>query len=678
MFFPANILSSIDYQFFKPVVPNETSSLYNEGAIDTEIFKCTSFLDVEENFDGDDSDVDPNYKPPEESDQEIQNDETDSEIEELANQIERNLEEPIIHHSDSVREIQRKRNLGMEYVDRNGKLMQKRSMQPLKKCRKKCFEKISTYDQMVIFNDYWALGSYSQRVAFAAGLIQIRDTQTLRKPSGDKKVNIRRFTCDYFLIINTTKHSVCKMCFRSTLGETNKFIRTITNKKVNSPSATFFPDKRGKGKSTNKLPETIIEDIKNHIASFPAYESHYTRRDSAKKYLHADLNLTKMYKLFSENRTSAVSITKYSEIFKSLNLKFKSPKTDTCGTCDLLKAKIDASVGEVQEREKLNQRNHLNMADEAYKAKEHDKITARNEESVMMVTFDLQQCLPTPFLRNSISFYKRQLWTYNLTVHDCASNQPYCYMWNETVAKRGGNDIGSCVYRHLKELPATIRHIVLFSDSCAGQNKNSYVGSMFMTVLQSSDTLELIDHKFLVVGHTHMECDVDHALIERAKKKSGIAIHHPRDWYQFVQTIGTKHSMNVIELKSEDFKDFANVAKNKLMWRKVDTDGHSFSWKTVRWLRYTGDFGVVKFKETLDVNAPFRTLNTLKRGGISSMNDEQLSNCYTAPLPVTTEKKKDLLDLLPFIDSAFHQYYQNIRTTDDLNFHPDLTEEADE
>ena len=51
--------------------------------------------------------------------------------------------------------------------------------------------------------------------------------------------------------------------------------------------------------SRNKsMPENIIAQIKVHIESFPARESHYSRRDSARKSLSPDLNVALMHKLY--------------------------------------------------------------------------------------------------------------------------------------------------------------------------------------------------------------------------------------------------------------------------------------------------------------------------------------------------------------------------------------------
>ena len=92
-------------------------------------------------------------------------------------------------------------------------------------------------------------------------------------------------------------------------------------------------------------------------------------------------------------------------------------------------------------------------------------------------------------------------------------------MWHETIAARGANQIASCLMKTLQNLPSDVQHVIFYSDACAGQNKNSYLAAMFMHALSIFPNILTIDHKFLISGHSHMECDSDHSVIERLKKR---------------------------------------------------------------------------------------------------------------------------------------------------------------
>ncbi|KAB0797407.1 hypothetical protein PPYR_02376 [Photinus pyralis] len=58
-----------------------------------------------------------------------------------------------------------------------------------------------------------------------------------------------------------------------------------------------------------------------------------------------------------------------------------------------------------------------------------------------------------------------------------------------------------------------VKHLRMYSDCCPGQNRNSFISAACLSVLQQSENLKIIDHKFLIPGHTHMECDMDHSII---------------------------------------------------------------------------------------------------------------------------------------------------------------------
>lgn len=124
-----------------------------------------------------------------------------------------------------------------------------------------------------------------------------------------------------------------------------------------------------------------------------------------------------------------------------MGLRFKPPCKDTCSTCDSLQIKISVSAGQHHTDLTAQLHAHQNEADYAYNSKKFDKENCQYDTAV--ISFDLQQVLPTPYayLPTNIAYYKRQLSTYNLTIHNCKTNTSTHCMWYESVAARGANEI---------------------------------------------------------------------------------------------------------------------------------------------------------------------------------------------------------------------------------------------
>ena len=149
------------------------------------------------------------------------------------------------------------------------------------------------------------------------------------------------------------------------------------------------------------------------------------------------------------------------------NFSFCRPKSDTCKTCDTLNVRISAAsdTSEKQLLESECQLHHC-KAQRAYQQLSEDTALSRSSPNVDMITFDLQQSLPTPKLSTNIVFYKHQLWTYNLDVHDCSDGRGYMFMWPESTASRGSQEVCSSVLKFLRMKGSSADHLIAFSDSC--------------------------------------------------------------------------------------------------------------------------------------------------------------------------------------------------------------------
>lgn len=121
-------------------------------------------------------------------------------------------------------------------------------------------------------------------------------------------------------------------------------------------------------------------------------------------------------------------------MFTCFNLSFKRPKTDTCDICNKYTGKIDHGTEEEKEVAKNEKELHLRRAEAACLAK--DTASKVKDDSHIAICFDLQKTMPTSNLTNQKAYYFRQLWTYNLSIHNLTTNTANMFMWHEGQASR--------------------------------------------------------------------------------------------------------------------------------------------------------------------------------------------------------------------------------------------------
>lgn len=527
--------------------------------------------------------------------------------------------------------------------------------------------------QEEIFNSFYTAGKEAQEHIILSG-ISVTDKKVERKgrsKSGEE--HFRSITAKYEIKINNCRVAVCKKMYQCVYGITRGKIDVCVQKLRACEGSSFSKiDQRGRHEPKNKMNEERTA-MKQHIEKYPKYNSHYSRRDTNKQYLPSHLNIKKMFDEYKRDaelsgKTKYGSYELFKQVFHQTGYTFKQPKVDTCKTCDSFVLSIK-QCNNVDKKAQIQSdyEKHKETADEAYAQKRLDKASCINNPSKVVLVFDLQQVLNTPSLTTNVSFYKRLLSTYNLTIRDCSEGgRSECYMWHESTGGRGSEQIASCLFKKLGSIPTTVNHVVTYSDTCGGQNRNINMAIMFSYVVSSSTTLQIIDQKFLLPGHTHLECDADHSRIEKAKKSTDMAIMIPRDWFVFVGTVRGKLPFKVIRMTQKDFFSFSQYLRSPLMKKHQNVDKEKVRWLDIRWMRYKKPFGVIEYKYSLKDEEPFRTLDLRRntRGRpIEFENIEPLGFCYSGPLPINPLKKADLLSLFNVIDEECHEFYRSLPTS---------------
>jgi hypothetical protein len=384
------------------------------------------------------------------------------------------------------------------------------------KCRYHCSENFSAETRDQICQEFYGMADYSRQKDFIVNNVIEVPTKQVTKSAGKH----RQVAHTFYLTSAGVRRRVCGNFFCKTLDIQIRSVQKYFEVHRGAIGLGSVADGRGRHRPPNKTPDWARNLIKKHIESFPCMESHYCRASSSRKYLDAKLTIVKMYETFGQffkehlsnadgNEAGDVHMPSekvYRDIFcTEYNLAFYVPRKDQCSTC----AGKNSYIGNV---EKLGMfESHIRQKDRAQKEKKSDKLKCANDDTFKMATFDMQSVLQIPTSEVGPLYYKRKLVLHNFTIYDSDKpNKAFCYLWPETEGNRGANEIGTCVFRYLKSLDPKIKHVTFFSDSCSGQNRNQYVCSLLLYAVAILP-IDIIDHKFLIPGHTMMECDSMHS-----------------------------------------------------------------------------------------------------------------------------------------------------------------------
>jgi len=389
-----------------------------------------------------------------------------------------------------------------------------------------------------------------------------------------QKKNRKRFKKHsryYHIQTAAARKKVCKEFFLRTFGVSNgRLDRALKNQRANS--GVVKPDQRGRHVKF-RIASNNRSSVVDHVSMFPRYISHYTRsHQSSREYLASNLNLRIMYRLYVQHchqkSLQPVKESYYRHVFNTeFNLSFHQPLKDTCQKCDKFKMLLDVSPSrEIEVQREI----HLRKAEKVRAKLNSSKETASSCD--LCFTFDLQKTLITPSISTGVAYYKRQLATYNLGIHNLANNDATMFMWHEGLASRGASDIGSCIWKFIcDKVQEGATNITAFCDSCGGQNRNFKIASLLCHCVTTL-SVESFTVYYMQSGHSYLPNDADFCVIEKAKK-SGKEMYIPQNWMELVRHARKQKPFTVVEMQSCDFLDLSLTAKH-LINRK----------KSIRWI----------------------------------------------------------------------------------------------
>lgn len=112
-----------------------------------------------------------------------------------------------------------------------------------------------------------------------------------------------------------------------------------------------------------------------------------------------------------------------------------------------------------------------------------------------------------------------KLAVHNYTVYNLDTHEAMCYWFDESQCDLVSSTFTSCLVDTIEKiLNTSLKPVIIYTDGCTAQNRNSVLSN---ALLHFSIKYKIdITQKFLEKGHTQMECDSVHSVIERKMKKT--------------------------------------------------------------------------------------------------------------------------------------------------------------
>ena len=500
--------------------------------------------------------------------------------------------------------------------------------------------------------DFWSC-SYLEQTAFLSRNVTRKDVKRCRT----KGVSQRTCTMRYTLPIEIGKSSVvvCKQQFLKVLGtKSAKILNRGACRGLNG-SFTSAADQRGHHTPKHAFTEEKKQLVKAHILSFKPCISHYRREHAPRRfYLPPELTAKGMFDDFaSQYPQEQLHYSTYQQTVKSMNISFAKLGTEECSECEIFRNhEHDETGAECNTCDEWKIHNEQAAKARSKYISDMEKSKA-NEDGILYLSVDMQKILLLPTLHKhpKLAAFISRLVAFHESFVPLAGGKSgrkiVAALWHEGLFGRKGDEVASVFFEALRAYNAN--DIVLWSDNCCGQNKNWYLYTAFVFLVNSDDGPNNLTIKYLAKGHTAMSADSFHAAVERKISKTG-------DVFSFealcdlVRCAGPK--VEVLPVKT------ATRWSNKLIARKKTTTLHNL--KAASFSR-----GSLKLTYKTDHEGEWETVDFLPKK-IQAMvkNKEEFSTTGVRGIPAI--KKKRILEKLgPLLDERSKRFYETLPENDD-------------
>ena len=338
-----------------------------------------------------------------------------------------------------------------------------------------------------------------------------------------------------------------------------------------------------------------------------------SKRDKPVIYLPAGLMKKDVYQSYfdtvSDLNTTPMLYKSFCNVWftKANTIRIRLPKTDICDTCCALRTLRDyETMATHLSRAKL-QRSSYNDSINLSKL----WLEQGHPNRCVQLTFDYAERVLLPLFKDTPKsiFYKvgRKMDLFGIGNNTTSVQHNYVLPEGSWPGDKTINSLCSMIYERIVDEHSQKEIIKFMADNCAGQNKNKYMlwwmAYMSFALYSTLPSLQCMQLKFLVAGHTKNFCDACFGLCKRSIK--GQEVFTPK---QLVAKYEGSATCNKVVTASKvvwyDWKEFLSQFFSGTVARMNSFYEFEF---------YNEKPGYVKYKEFYD-SPTWSEINLLKEG----------------------------------------------------------------
>ena len=209
-------------------------------------------------------------------------------------------------------------------------------------------------------------------------------------------------------------------------------------------------------------------------------------------------------------------------------------------------------------------------------------------------------------------------------------------------------------------------NLIPYSDSCGGQNRNVYIMCLLLHIVANPNyPFSVVDHKFMVSGHSYLPNDRDFGSVETAKKRAQ-HVYLPEDWYELVRSSRRNNPFQVTEMQRTDIVSL-QVLKAAIVNCKVNTNHQKVDWLKIRWIQVRKEYPLqFRYRYSHNTLEAWKTIDVRRKakGRPVDIGQIALAPLYPGPRAINQKKIDDLHSLLKFVPPVHHDFYYKLSSTE--------------